>query len=131
MSDHKKSVLIVEDDPEIRALYARALTASGLTVFTAEDGEDGLMLAKEKRPDILLLDVLLPKMSGMDLLKQVRAYGDWGEHVPAILLTNVEPTSEQMTVDIAYTTPTFYLLKNFVTVEEVVIKIHERLKEQV
>src|SRR5258708_1096522 len=88
----KKSVLVVEDDPEVRTLYAHALTAAGLTVILAEDGENGLALAIEKQPDLLLVDVLMPNLSGIDMLKKIRAQGDWGKQVPAILLTNVEPT---------------------------------------
>ena len=128
MSDEKKkSILFAEDDPEIRKLYAHALTAAGLTVILAEDGEAGYALALEKQPDFLLLDVLMPKMSGVDMLKKIRVHGDWGARVPAILLTNVEPTTEQMNTDIAYTAPTYYLLKNFVVPEEVVAKVLERL----
>jgi two-component system alkaline phosphatase synthesis response regulator PhoP len=123
----KRSILIIEDDPEIRKLYAHALTAAGLTVLLGEDGESGLELALEKLPDFLLLDVLLPKMSGIEVLKKVREHGDWGKHVPAILLTNVEPTTEQMNSDIVFTAPTYYLLKNFVVPEDVVAKVLERL----
>lgn len=123
----KKSVLLVEDDPEIRSLYAHALTSAGLTIYLAEDGEIALATAIEKRPDCLLLDVLVPKMTGIEVLKKIREEGEWGAHVPAILLTNVEPTTEQMNNDIAYTAPTYYLMKNFVVPDDVVAKVLERL----
>ncbi len=125
--ERKKSVLIVEDDPEIRTLYAHALSSAGLMVFLAEDGEIALSTALEKRPDALLLDVLVPKMNGIEVLKKVREAGEWGTHVPAILLTNVEPTTDAMNNDIAYTAPTYYLMKNFVVPDDVVAKVLERL----
>jgi CheY-like chemotaxis protein len=125
----KKTILVVEDDPDIRKMYVHALTAAGLTVITAEDGEAGLGEALQQQPDILLLDVLMPKMTGVDVLKKVREHGDWGAHVPAILLTNVEPATDQMNKDIAFTAPTYYLLKNFVVPDDVVAKVLERLND--
>jgi DNA-binding response OmpR family regulator len=125
----RKSVLVVEDDPNIRTLYAHALTAAGLTVLLAEDGEAGFALAVERQPDFLLLDVLMPKLNGIDMLKKIREHNDWGQRVPTILLTNVEPTTEQMNTDVTYTAPTYYLLKNFVVPEEVVTKVLERLAD--
>lgn len=126
-SEKKKTVLLVEDDPEIRSLYAHALTSAGLAVYQADDGEIALATALEKRPDCLLLDVLVPKMTGIEVLKKIRAEGEWGKRVPAILLTNVEPTTEAMNNDIAYTAPTYYLMKNFVVPDDVVAKVLERL----
>src|SRR4051812_8448436 len=90
----KQTVLIVEDEPEIRGLYSRKMTESGYTVLGAADGEEGFALALEKRPDIILLDYMLPKMNGLDVLTKLRAHDDWGAHVPTIMLTNISPTNE-------------------------------------
>jgi DNA-binding response OmpR family regulator len=128
MDIKKRSVLIVEDEPEIRGLYARKLTESGYTVINAEDGEEGFALALEKRPDIILLDYMLPKMNGLDVLKKLRAHDEWGAHVPTIMLTNISPNNA-MYKDIVDTTPTYYLIKSNSSPEDIAEKIRERLAE--
>lgn len=128
-AEKKKTVLIVEDEPEIRGLYARKMTESGYIVLNAQDGEEGLALALEKRPDILLLDYMLPKMNGLDMLKKLRAHNDWGAHVPTIMLTNISPNNA-MYKDIVETTPTYYLIKSNSSPEDIAVKIRERLAEQ-
>jgi DNA-binding response OmpR family regulator len=124
----KQIVLIVEDEPEIRALYARKITDAGYAVLTAQDGDEGFALALEKHPNIILLDYMLPKMNGLDVLKQLRAHDDWGKHVPTIMLTNINPNNE-MYKDIVDTTPTYYLIKSNSSPEDIVTKIQERLSE--
>jgi len=69
----QKNVLLVEDDREISKLIKSHLEQENLTVLTAFDGEEALALLKENEVDIILLDLMLPKLSGMDFLKQLRA----------------------------------------------------------
>jgi DNA-binding response OmpR family regulator len=129
MSENKKhTILIIEDEPEIRGLYARKMKESGYLVLTAADGEEGFALALEKRPDIILLDYMLPKMNGLDMLKKLREHSEWGEHVPTIMLTNISPNNE-MYKDIVDTTPTYYLIKSNSSPEDIAAKIRERLAE--
>ena len=122
------SVLIVEDEPDIRGMYARKLTSSGYNVLTAEDGAEGLAVALEKRPDMILLDYMMPKMNGLDMLKKLREHDEWGKSVPTIMLTNINP-NDAMYKDIAATTPTYYLIKSNTNPIEVAEKIKERLAE--
>ena len=63
-------LLIVEDDVVIRRLYASALKAEGYEVETAGNGEEGLKKVKEFMPDLVLTDIMMPKMDGLELLKQ-------------------------------------------------------------
>ena len=76
-------VLLVEDDPAIRDAVAYSLGRDGLEVVTANDGAAGLALARERQPDAVVLDVMLPRMSGLDMLRVLRAEAP----VPILLLT--------------------------------------------
>ena len=69
---HTTKILLVEDSKFIRMATERALARAGYEVISAEDGEQALELAREKMPDLILLDMLLPKMTGPDVLKALK-----------------------------------------------------------
>ncbi len=79
-------ILIVEDEPEMRQLLALELETEGYAVCQAEDGEAGLRAAREERPDLIISDVLMPKLDGNQFLKRLRA-ADFGKDIPFIILT--------------------------------------------
>ena len=89
----KKSILLVEDDEFLAELYATKLNLEGFEVALAMDGEKGLKLAKESPPDLVLLDIILPKMDGFEVLKELKA-DDTTKKVPVILLTNLSQKDE-------------------------------------
>jgi CheY-like chemotaxis protein len=66
-------VLLIEDSKFLRMATQRALARAGYEVSTASDGEEGLRLAREKKPDLILLDLLLPKMPGPEVLKALKS----------------------------------------------------------
>jgi DNA-binding response OmpR family regulator len=79
-----ETILVVEDDPSIQRGLELNLQVEGYSVITASDGDTGLKLALERRPDVVLLDVMLPKLSGFDICRQLRKQG---LTMPIILLT--------------------------------------------
>ncbi|GIK52080.1 DNA-binding response regulator [bacterium] len=79
-----ETILVVEDDPSIQRGLELNLQVEGYSVFTAADGETGLQKAIEHKPDVILLDVMLPKLSGFDLCRQLRKQG---MTMPIIMLT--------------------------------------------
>lgn len=79
-----ETILVVEDDPSILRGLELNLQVEGYSVVTASDGEEGLKRALERRPDIILLDVMLPKLSGFDVCRQLRKQG---LKMPIIMLT--------------------------------------------
>ncbi len=81
-------IAIVEDDQAIAQMYRIKFEAEGYEVETAENGELGLALAAEMRPDIILLDLMMPHMNGDEMLQKMRAT-DWGKHIKVIVLTNM------------------------------------------
>lgn len=84
----KKKVLVVEDDPHIRTFLVRRLESSGYETLCAEDGAEGLEKSRQEHPDVILLDLKLPKLSGEEVCKQVREDRDKTfARTPIIMLT--------------------------------------------
>jgi CheY-like chemotaxis protein len=87
-----KKILIVEDEEPMRRVLKDTLEQEGFIVFESSDGKAGLEEAFVKRPDLILLDILMPKMDGMTVLKQLREE-EWGKGVPVVILTNLNDAS--------------------------------------
>ena len=87
-SQRQIKVLVVEDDESIRALYVMKLAQEGFVALTANDGLQGLEVAEKQRPDLILLDLRMPRMSGDEMLATLRAT-DWGSSMRVIILTNI------------------------------------------
>jgi DNA-binding response OmpR family regulator len=81
-------VAIVEDDSAISQMYRIKFEAEGYTVDTAENGKLGLALIEEMKPDIVLLDLMMPEMGGEEMLTKLRAT-TWGANIKVIILTNM------------------------------------------
>jgi len=88
---NKKKVLIVEDDNDISEMYRIRITASGFEVETAANGQIGIEKMKKFLPDLVLLDIVMPKKDGFDLLEEVRQASDKEEikKIPIIVLSNL------------------------------------------
>ena len=81
-------VAIIEDDQAISQMYRFKFEAEGYTVETAENGKLGLALAEQMKPDIILLDIMMPEMTGDQMLEALRAT-EWGKNIKVIILTNM------------------------------------------
>lgn len=88
---NKKKVLIVEDDSDISEMYRIRITAGGFEVETAANGQIGIEKMKKFLPDLVLLDIVMPKKDGFDLLEEVRQASDKEEikKIPIIVLSNL------------------------------------------
>lgn len=80
------SIVLVDDDAAIRDLYSNALTDVGYSVTTAKDGEDGLEKIKSKHPDLIILDLMMPKMDGREVLKTLQADSNL-KKIPVVILS--------------------------------------------
>lgn len=86
MSTHGKAVLVADDDADILALVAFRLERAGYRVIQASDGEQALRAALEHRPDLAVLDVMMPKLTGLDVTRAIRQNEETA-NMPVILLT--------------------------------------------
>ena len=89
-----KTVLVVDDDPSVLTIASKRLQAEGVRTLTAHDGADGLRMVKEHRPDVVVLDLMMPRMHGYTLIQQIRNDPDLG-HV-RILVTSSKTYSSDI-----------------------------------
>lgn len=123
-----KIVLIVEDEIPMLNVLSDQLKEAGYDTFKAKDGEEGLSMAFSHHPDVILLDLLMPKMDGMTMMQRLRK-DDWGKHVPVIILTNVSPDTDTTIKGIIDFQPAYYLVKADVKLEGIVEKIKNVLEK--
>jgi len=88
MPEDKKTILIVEDDKFLRDLIAQKLTREGFNMIEATDGEEGVTKIKEEKPDLVLLDLILPGIDGFDVLAKIKEDPVLAE-IPVIILSNL------------------------------------------
>jgi len=117
-------ILIVEDDLPLLEALAGKFASEGFQVFKAKDGKEGLELAYKKFPDIILLDIIMPKMHGWEMLERLRQ-DKWGKNAKVIILSNI---SDQQKKEQALAGGVCdYLVKTELRLEDVVKKVKERL----
>jgi DNA-binding response OmpR family regulator len=120
-----KKILVVEDESSLQDAMREFLLAEKFAVVVASDGEMALKLAKSEKPDLILLDIILPKKNGFDVLIELKA-DNVMKKIPIILLTNLESADD---VDRAFSLGvSTYLVKANYKLEEIVEKIKEMLK---
>ena len=123
-----KTVLIIEDDSVLAEMYKDKFTLSGFSVTIAEDGQKGFDLAISSEPNLILLDLALPKIKGTDILGMLRET-NWGKTVPIIVLTNLNVDGKILEAITKYN-PVYCLLKSNTTPQEVVDKAKEVIKHE-
>ena len=119
-----KKILIVEDELALLNILRDTLNAQGYEVVKARDGQEGLTLAQTQKPDLILLDLLMPVMDGLAMLKTLKA-SDWGGKIPVIVLSNLG--SDTQIKDAAALGVSDYLVKSDWSVEEISQKIKDKI----
>ncbi len=117
------SILIVEDESALLQVLADKFGREGFLTFTASDGQAGLDTALEHKPDVIVLDIVMPSMDGMQMLKKLRE-NKWGQNIPVLILTNLsEPEYNE---EILSSDPNVsYLIKSNWGLDDVVKKVKE------
>lgn len=127
MTQKTKSILlveIVEDDKLLQSILAEQLEKSGFKVITAKDGEKGLELALNDHPDLVLLDIIMPNMDGITMLKKLRE-DKRGKNIPVVVLSNL---SNPETIAEALMGQAFdYMVKAHCEPKDIVNKVKEKL----
>ncbi|OGY23101.1 MAG: hypothetical protein A2126_01600 [Candidatus Woykebacteria bacterium GWB1_45_5] len=88
-------ILLIEDDALFVKMYQKKLSREGMTLLAAYDGEQGVEMTKAEKPDLIILDLMLPKMAGSEVLKQIKDKPSTNS-IPVIVLTNLSTSSEEV-----------------------------------
>ena len=125
MADTPK-VLIVDDDMTLRELYEERIKTEGYTIISAADGEEAIAKANSEKPDIILLDIMMPKINGIDVMKMLREK-DETKAIPIIILTaliqEIDKIKDMMQPSDGY------LVKSEIMPKDVVEKIKDSLSK--
>lgn len=92
--NNRKRILLADDSRFLRIACERVLVKAGYSVMTASDGDEAVRIAEQKAPDLILLDMLLPKMSGPDVLRRLRRHSRTA-HIPVIVLSSLPQSNER------------------------------------
>lgn len=121
-----KKILFIEDESALQKTFRDILKQEGYQLLSALDGEEGLKMVKSQKPDLVLLDLILPKLHGFEVLKKIKQDPETKD-IPIIILTNLEDAADiQKALDLGATT---YLVKASYTLDEVVSKIKKAFNE--
>jgi len=122
MSDgFNKSILLVDDDMTLREMYTERLKAEGYGVMTARDGEEALQIATDNHPNVILLDIMMPKINGLDVLKKLKEQSETKD-IPVIVLTALIQDQERK--ESMARGANDYIVKSETMPGEVIDKVH-------
>lgn len=116
-----KNILIIEDNESYAGILKHKLSNTGFTVVLAGDGEAGINALKQNNFDLVMIDLLLPKMNGIQVMDELRGLETLAG-IPIIILTNLNPNKELLTA-IEKNRPSDYMIKPDVTLDDIVEKI--------
>ncbi len=122
----KVIILVIEDEKSLADNLQERMKNVGFETISASDGSEGLKIALNRHPDLILLDLLMPNVDGMSMLKEMRK-DYWGKNVPVIILTNLSSSDEKINKDLTNLEPTYYFMKTEIGVDGIIEKIKERL----
>lgn len=124
MEEKRHKILVIEDEAPIAEVLIERLANEGFEVISATDGEEGLAIAIDQKPDLILLDILMPKKGGLSMLKDLRATEE-GKDIPVMMLTNLSDTEDMNT---ALESGAFdYMVKSDWDIATVVTSIRNKL----
>ena len=123
-----KKILIVEDTESTRKVLALKLTKEHFNVLEAENGKIGLEVALKEKPDLLIVDMLMPVMDGFKMIDKLRADKEWGVNANVMILTNLTPT-EDIYDKIGKAKLLFYMVKDDWALNDLCNKVEELIGE--
>ncbi len=127
MAIKPKKILVIEDDVTMREIVVQKLKSSGFNVVQAEDGRKGVKTALKERPDLLLLDLMLPELDGFGVLGELRNNSDARiAKTPVIILSNL--WSKEEIIKAKQLGVSAYIIKAYMTTEEILEKVTDVLK---
>ena len=118
------TIVIIEDDQVISQMYRMKFESDGFAVHVANNGRDGIATVEQTKPDLILLDMQMPEMTGDEALAEIRKH-DWGKKIPVIVLTNLG--EEEAPKHIRSLGIHSYIVKAELTPRQVVQRVKEAL----
>jgi len=124
MTKANKKILIVEDDKNLLSAIQEKFTNEGFSVVVASDGEEGMLLAEKEQPNLILLDIVMPRMDGIAMAKKLK---ENGINAPIIFLTNLDDLKHiSEAVEISQSD---YLIKSNWKLDDIVKKVKAKLEQ--
>ncbi len=125
-TENAKKVLIIEDEQDLREALKTVISYENFETYSAADGEEGLRLALEVKPDLILLDLMMPKIDGLGVLRALRE-DPWGKNVRVIVMTALDDLEK--VAEVVEFGGTEYIVKSNISLGAVVAKVKEKLKD--
>lgn len=122
-------MLIVEDDRPERMALSDHFTEEGYHVINTVNGDEGLVVAENAHPDLILLDILMPSVNGLVMKRRLREKNAWGKNVPVVIITNLGCHDEIITKDIVENEPTYCITKSDWSIEDIAKKVKKILSK--
>lgn len=122
----KKKIVTIEDDETQAKLITAALEGGGFEVLHALDGKEGIELVLQEHPDLIILDIILPHISGIEVLKKIRE-DSWGKTVPIFMFTNLE--ENEPLAESVESGATAYFNKSEWSMEDLVSRVREEFEK--
>jgi len=120
----KKKILIIEDDRSLQSALEETVSKEGFEVESAFDGEEGLRKIATSKPDLILLDIIIPRHDGFDVLDRIKK-DEASKDIPVLILTNLkEAENVQKALDLGATT---FMVKSDFSLKDIIQKIKENL----
>lgn len=123
-----KKILLIEDSRPLRQVLAERLREAGFAVIEANGGEEGLKLALEQKPDMIITDIIMFPIDGLELAKRIRENGAWGDHVHIVALTNQDSAQEKSRIDALHLSA--YFVKTDTPLDAIVKNIQKLFQER-
>ena len=121
-----KKIFVIEDEKILGEMYESTLESQGFEVKVIRDGESAVQEAKKEKPDLILLDLLLPRLRGEEVLKNLKSNSET-RNIPVFILTNYDtPEDREMGNNLGAEK---YILKTSITPKEIAEMVEERLKD--
>ncbi len=123
---NKIKILLVDDDPTFLTTYQKILTKNDMDVIAAADGEEAITSAFAQKPNVIILDIDMPKKDGFAVMKELRA-DSWGKNVPIIIMTGKEPDDARLE-QINQFGATYYFVKGSKSTEDFIATVQDLAK---
>lgn len=125
MAKANKNILVVEDEQFVRELYLEQLAEAGYTAESAKDGAEGIKALKSFTPDLIMLDLVMPKMTGFEFLQTIRKDGEHKD-TPVIVLSNLGQDADKQ--ECANMNACVYMVKTQSSVDDILKAVKKNLK---